>query len=74
MRLVSLFALLGMVPLALLTYFTIHLAHLAVVREVNARVRTTSAVSAMLVQQQMQAVGELTASYASRPVCTARAC
>ncbi|MFN2506603.1 MAG: response regulator [Acidimicrobiales bacterium] len=57
-----------MVPLALLTYFTIQLADRAVVREVDARVRTTSAVTAVLIQERMQAVAELTASYASRPI------
>jgi len=65
-RLVSLCTLLCLVPLAFLTYFTIHLADRAVVREVNARLRTTSAVTSVLVQQQMQAVADLTASYASR--------
>jgi len=68
LRLVGLFVLLAIVPLALLTYFTIHLADRAVVREVNARVRTTSAVTAALVRQQMQGVADLTASYASRPL------
>ena len=67
LRLVSLFTALGIVPLVLLTYFTIHLTDRAVVREVNARVQTTSAVTAALLQQQMQGVAELTTSYASRP-------
>jgi PAS domain S-box-containing protein len=67
-RLVSLCVLLCMVPLALLTYFTIQLADRAVAREVDARVRTTSAVTAVLIQKQMQAVAELTVSYASRPI------
>lgn len=67
LRLAGLFVLLAIAPLALLTYFTIHLADRAVVREVNARVRTTSAVTAALLRQQMQGVADLTASYASRP-------
>ena len=66
-RLVGFCALLCLAPLALLSYLTIHLAEGAVVREVNARVRTTSAVTAALVQQQMQGVAELTTSYARRP-------
>jgi len=57
-----------MVPLSLLTYFTINLADRAVVREVNAGVRSTAAVSAELLQQQIQGVVDLTASYASRPL------
>jgi diguanylate cyclase (GGDEF)-like protein len=67
LRLVSLFALLALLPLALLSFFTIHLSGQAVAHEVNARMRTTSTVTAALVQQQMQSVAELTASYASRP-------
>jgi len=68
LRLVALLALAAMVPLALLTYFTIHLADRAVVREVNAGVRSTAAVSAELLQQQMRGVADLTASYAARPI------
>ncbi|HUQ62424.1 MAG TPA: ATP-binding protein, partial [Acidimicrobiales bacterium] len=66
LRLVCLCTLLCLVPLAFLTYFTVHLANRAVVHEVNARMRTTSVVTAVLVQQQMQAVADLTASYANR--------
>jgi diguanylate cyclase (GGDEF)-like protein/PAS domain S-box-containing protein len=66
--LVALFALLGLVPLAFLTYFTIDLATRSVVGEVDARVKTTSTVTAELVRQQMQAVADLTVSYASRPL------
>ena len=71
MRLITLCAVLCVLPLALLTYLTIDLANQAVVREVNARVKTTSAVTSALVQQQMRAVAALTASYASRPVLIA---
>jgi hypothetical protein len=56
-----------MLPLALLTSLTIHLSGQAVAREVNARMRTTSTVTAVLVQEQLHNVAELTASYASRP-------
>jgi len=57
-----------MVPLAALTYFSVRLADGAVVREVDLRVRTTAAVTAALIQEQMQSVAELTASYGSRPL------
>ncbi|MEJ7764955.1 MAG: ATP-binding protein, partial [Acidimicrobiales bacterium] len=67
-RLVGMSVFFCMMPLALLTYLTIDLADRAVVREVDARVRTTSAVSALLVQEQMQTVARLTASYATRPI------
>jgi len=64
---VSLFTLLCLVPLALLTYSTIHMADRAVVREVNSRMRTAAAVTSLLIQEKVQAVAELTASYARRP-------
>ena len=54
-------------PLALLAYFTIHLANRAVVDEVNARVRTTSEVTAVLFSTQTQSVAAFTNSYATRP-------
>ena len=71
LRLVSLSLVLCLAPLALLTYFTIHLAHQAVVKEVNARVRTTSAVTAVLLNAQMQSVVGFTSSYASRQLLIA---
>ncbi len=70
-RLVILFALLAIAPLALLTYLTIDLTDRYVVREVKARVQTTSAGTATLVEQQMQAVADLAASYATRPLLVA---
>jgi PAS domain S-box-containing protein len=60
--------LLCLVPLALLTYVTIHLANQAVVKEVNARVRTTSAVTAVLLNAQLQSIAGFTSSYAGRPI------
>jgi len=66
MRVVGACTLLCLAPLAFLAFFTIHLADRAVVREVNARVRTTSAITSALMQQQLQAVTDLTASYARR--------
>ncbi|MGI8806852.1 MAG: ATP-binding protein [Acidimicrobiales bacterium] len=62
----SLSVLLCMVPLALLTYLIIHLAEGAVVGEVYSRVQTTSVVTAVLIEKQMEGVAELTASYGSR--------
>ena len=68
LRLVSLSLVVCLVPLALLTYLTIHLANRAVVDEVNARVRTTSAVTAVLFSTQIQSVAAFTNSYATRPL------
>ncbi len=61
------FALLSIVPLALLAHFSVRLAGDAVSQEVRARVRNTAAVSAVSVQQQMQSLAELVRSYAERP-------
>ena len=66
-RLAGLFVLLSLVPLAVLTGFTVHLASDAVGREVRARVRSTAAVSAVAVQKEMQGLGELVESFANRP-------
>ena len=66
LRLVSLSLVVCLVPLALLTYLTIHLANRAVVDEVNARVRTTSAVTAVLFSTQIESVAAFTNSYARR--------
>ena len=52
--------------MALLTYFTIHLANRAVVKEVEARVRTTSAVTGVLFSTQVRSVVAFTNSYAKR--------
>lgn len=66
LRQVSLFVLLCVIPLALLSFFTIHLAEQAVVREVNSRVQTTTAATAVLVREHLQDIAALTASYADR--------
>ncbi len=68
LRLVGVCLVVCLAPLALLTYFTIHLADQAVVKEVNARVRTTSAVTAVLLNTQMQSIVGFASSYASRPL------
>ena len=70
LRLVSLFTLLCMVPLALLTFMTIHLADRAVVGEVDARVRTASALTGEVVQQGLRGLVGLTESYAAGPLLT----
>ena len=59
-RLITPFVLFCVVPLVLLSYLTIHLAERAVVREVNTTVQTTSALTAVLLQDHMQAVAALT--------------
>jgi len=70
LRLVSVFTLLCMVPLALLTYFTITLAERAVLREANARVRTASAMTGEVVQQGIRNLVGLTESFAVGPLLT----
>ncbi|HEX2064586.1 MAG TPA: ATP-binding protein, partial [Acidimicrobiales bacterium] len=66
LRLAALFALLSFLPLALLTYSSTHLSGRAVREEVEARLRTTAAVSSAVVQQQMGGMAELVQSYANR--------
>lgn len=66
-RLVGLFVLLSVVPLALLTWFTVHKASDTVTGEVEARMRSTAAVSAVAVQKEMQGLADLVESYAKRP-------
>jgi PAS domain S-box-containing protein len=66
--LAALFAGLSLGPLALLTYSSQNLTTKAVSGEVKARVRATSAVSAVFLQQQMESLAELTESYAERPL------
>jgi len=66
LRFVGLSLVLCLVPLALLTYFTVHIANQAVVKEVNARVRTNSVVTAVLFSIQVQSVVALSNSYATR--------
>jgi len=62
------FVVLGLGPLAVLTFSTVTFADRAVRDEVMARVRTTSAVSGSLVELEMRSVAELVRAYATRPL------
>jgi len=66
-RLLVFFVLLSFLPLALLTYSSISLSERAVRGEVDAQLRSTSAVSAAFIDQHMGSVVELVQSYAQRP-------
>jgi signal transduction histidine kinase/DNA-binding response OmpR family regulator len=63
----AIFALVSVVPLGLLTYFSISLASHAVEREVKARMSSTAALSADVVRQELNGLTQLTQSYAARP-------
>jgi signal transduction histidine kinase/DNA-binding response OmpR family regulator len=65
-RLAALALVLGLVPLALLTYFSIDLASDAVRREVEVRIAATAAMSAEVVREDMQGLTQLVDSYAQR--------
>jgi len=65
-RLVTAFVLAALLPLALLAGSSIRLSKEAVESDARARVRATSTVSAELVQQQMQGLGQLVGAYAER--------
>jgi signal transduction histidine kinase/DNA-binding response OmpR family regulator len=61
------FAVVSLIPLALLTYFSVSLAGDAVKRDVKARMSLTAALSAESVRQEMQGLKTLVESYAERP-------
>jgi len=63
----ALFVLLSFMPLALLGYSSINLSERAVREEVDTRLRSTSAMSAAFIDQEMGSVAELVESYAQRP-------
>ena len=65
-RLVAGFVVFALLPLGLLAQSSITLAERAVESDARARVRATSAVSAELVRQQMEGLGQLVTSYAER--------
>jgi signal transduction histidine kinase/CheY-like chemotaxis protein len=67
LQLGAIFALVSVVPLCLLAYFSISQASSAVEREVEARVVSTSALSAEVVREEMVGLKVLVESYASRP-------
>ena len=66
-RLVSLFSVLSIVPLALLAYFSLSIAGASVRREVEGRLRSTAAISAEVLRREMDGLAELVESYARRP-------
>ena len=67
MRLVGLFAVLILLPVVALAAGAEILATRAVTHQVEARIRTTSAVSAGFVEQHIDGVAGVVASYANRP-------
>ena len=67
-RLVGVCAVLCIVPLALLAYFSVRMSGQAVSKEVRARLSTTAAASAVSIEQEMEGLAELVDSYAERPV------
>ena len=67
MKLGAIFALVSIVPLAFLTYFSISLASDAVRRDAKERMSLTAALSAEGVRQEMQGLKGIVESYAERP-------
>jgi hypothetical protein len=67
-RLTALFVLLSALPLALLAFFSVHLAADGLTREVKGRVSSNAARNAVAIQKEMQGLTELVQSYAQRPV------
>ncbi|MFN2491203.1 MAG: response regulator [Actinomycetota bacterium] len=67
-RVVALFALLSLGPLAALAFLSIQLSTDAVSREVEAKARSTAAVSAALLQHELGSLAQLVDSYADRPL------
>ena len=63
----AIFAVLTVVPLVLLTYFSVSLASDAVERDVETRVSATASLSAEVVRQELNGLTELVQSYAERP-------
>lgn len=66
-RIGAVFATLTIIPLALLAYFSVSLSHDALSKEVEARIRSTSVISATFVREEMLLLTELVDSYAQRP-------
>jgi signal transduction histidine kinase/CheY-like chemotaxis protein len=67
LQLGAIFALVSLIPLALLTYFSVSLAGDAVKRDAKERMSLTAALSAESVRQEMQGLKGLVESYAERP-------
>jgi signal transduction histidine kinase/DNA-binding response OmpR family regulator len=70
-RLVAALVLLTIVPLALLTYFSLSLAGRAVESEVEKRLDATAAIGAVTVREELLGLTELVESYATRPTLQA---
>jgi two-component system sensor histidine kinase/response regulator len=66
-RIVAVFVLVSLLPLALLAYSCGSLAERAVRREVDSRLQTTAAVSGVVLEREMTGLIGLVASYAERP-------
>ena len=66
-RLSVLFVLLSLGPLALLTYFSLTLASDAVRRQVETRMKTTAAMSAAVVGEDLNGLSQVVEAYARRP-------
>jgi PAS domain S-box-containing protein len=65
--LIALSVLLSLVPLVLLTFFSVSLSTHAVGREARARVSSTAEVTAVTIRTDIQGLAELVHSYAERP-------
>ncbi len=66
-RMTALFAVLALLPLALLSYFSLTLAGDAVRREVERRVTSGADLSAEVVREEMRGLAAIVDSYATRP-------
>jgi PAS domain S-box-containing protein len=66
-RLIALSMLLSLVPLVLLTFFSVSLSTRAVGREARARVGSTAQVAALSIHNDLQGLRELVHSFAQRP-------
>jgi PAS domain S-box-containing protein len=66
-RLGAIFALMSILPLLLMAYFSVHLATDSVRRETEKGIRNTASVSALFVGEEMEGLAALVDSYADRP-------
>ena len=66
-KLVLVFAVMTLLPLAVLGFLSVRFGSQAVEQEVNARLSTTASVSSQFVKEEMEGLGELVESYANRP-------
>ena len=66
-RLVALFALLSLAPLAVLAFSSVHLASGAVREEADKRIQSTASLAATAIAKEMEGLTTLVSSYAQRP-------